>query len=61
MILTKKQLSELRKETIDELLNILYTIENQLCYKCKNVSKTINYIQNKYIGHLEGTHNDNTY
>lgn len=49
MILTKKQLSQLRKQTIDELLSILYTIEDQLCYECKNVSQTINYIQKEYI------------
>lgn len=49
MILTKRQLSQLKKETIDELLYILYSIEDQLCYECKNVSQTINYIQKEYI------------
>ena len=49
MILTKKQLSQLRKETMDELLYILYSIEDQLGYECKNISQTINYIQKEYI------------
>ena len=29
-----------------DLLNVLYTVEDQLYYKCKSVSKMIDYIQN---------------
>lgn len=49
MILTKKQLAKITDKQRDELLNVLYGIEDRLNYKCKNISKTINYIQNTYI------------
>ena len=45
MILTKTQISKLTKETRRELLFTLYKIEDELAYNCKDVSKTINYIQ----------------
>jgi len=45
MVLTKTQISKLTKETRTELLFTLYKIEDELAYNCKDVSKTINYIQ----------------
>ena len=50
MMLSKKQLQELSQETREELLMVLYSIEDELCYKCKNVTNTIEYIQDRYIG-----------
>lgn len=47
MILTKKQIDELPFDTCEQLLDILYIIEDQLDYKCKSVSATINYLQNE--------------
>lgn len=47
MILTEKQLSSLSKDSIEKLLIVLYEIEDELGYKCKKVSKTIDYIQQK--------------
>ena len=49
MILTKTQLSQITQENREKLLHALYSIEDNLCYECKNVSETINYIQDKYI------------
>ena len=45
MILSERQIAQLDKQTREKLLLVLYTIEDELQYKCKNVSKTINYIQ----------------
>ena len=45
MLLNKKQILKLTKETRTELLFTLYKIEDELAYDCKDVSKTINYIQ----------------
>ena len=45
MVLTKTQINKLTKESRTELLFTLYKIEDELAYNCKNVSKTINYIQ----------------
>lgn len=45
MVLTKTQINKLTKETRTELLFTLYKIEDELAYNCKDVSKTINYIQ----------------
>lgn len=39
-------LDELNEETKRELLDVLYHVEDQMCYKCKSVSKTIDYLQN---------------
>lgn len=49
MILSKKQLEQISQKNRDELLMILYSIEDELAYKCKNISETINYIQDNYI------------
>ena len=49
MILTKKQLNKITQKNKEELLMILYSIEDNLDYKCKNISKTINYIQDKFL------------
>lgn len=45
MILPKSKINKLSKSTKVELLNLLYTIEDELCYTCKTVSKTIDYLQ----------------
>ena len=47
MILTKKQINDLPYDTCEQLLHVLYIIEDQLNYKCKSVSKTINYLQDE--------------
>lgn len=47
MILTKKQIDELPFDTCQQLLDVLYIIEDQLDYKCKKVSETINYLQDE--------------
>jgi hypothetical protein len=47
MILTKKQINDLPYDTCEQLLDILYIIEDQLSYKCKSVSATINYLQDE--------------
>ena len=45
MILTKKQLENLTKKQKEDLLMVLYSIEDRLNYKCKKVSKTIDFLQ----------------
>ena len=45
MILTLYQLNSLSKMTRAELLDVLYKVEDELEYKCKKVSKTIDYLQ----------------
>lgn len=52
MLFTEKQLDELPFDTCEDLLHLLYTIEDQLGYKCKRVSKTINYLQD-YLHPIE--------
>ena len=45
MVLTKKQIENLPYDTCEQLLDLLYIIEDQLNYKCKKISNTINYLQ----------------
>lgn len=45
MLLNKKQILKLTKETRTELLFTLYKVEDELGYECKDVTKTINYLQ----------------
>lgn len=45
MILTIEQLEQLRNKTKQELLMLLYEIEDDLDYNCKEVSDTLNYLQ----------------
>ena len=45
MIMTNKQFDSLSKDTKIELLFTLYKIEDKLGYKCKSISKAINYLQ----------------
>lgn len=47
MILTKKQIDDLSFDTCEQLLSVLYLIEDQLGYKCKRISNTIDYLQGK--------------
>ena len=47
MLLTKKQIDDLPHDTCEQLLDVLYIIEDQLNYKCKKVSATINYLQDE--------------
>lgn len=47
MILTPQQLDSLRKDTQNDLLFLLYRIEDELEYKCNDISTTIDYLQNK--------------
>lgn len=47
MILTKKQIDDLPYDTCEQLLDVLYIIEDQLGYNCKKVSATINYLQDE--------------
>lgn len=47
MILTKKQIDDLPYDTCLQLLDVLYIIEDQLGYKCKKVTNTINYLQDE--------------
>lgn len=47
MILTKKQIDNLPYDTCEQLLDVLYIVEDQLDYKCKRVSATINYLQDE--------------
>lgn len=44
-ILSEKQINELSSKTRNKLLDVLYAIEDELCYNCKKVSNTINYLQ----------------
>lgn len=45
MILTKKQVKKLTEDTKLEMLFTLYRIEDELEYKCKSITKMINYLQ----------------
>jgi hypothetical protein len=45
MILTLYQLNTLSAKTRAELLDTLYKVEDELEYKCKKVSNTIDYLQ----------------
>lgn len=45
MTITKKQIDSLSEATRLEMLFTLYRIEDELEYKCKSVSKAINYLQ----------------
>lgn len=45
MIITKKQLDSLSEDTRLEMLFTLYRVEDELGYKCKSISKAINYLQ----------------
>lgn len=45
MILTEAQIKKLSLKTKDKLLDALYLIEDELNYKSKKVSKTIDYLQ----------------
>lgn len=45
MRLTHEQLDKLTHNTKEELLFILYKIEDELEYKCKSVSRAIDYLQ----------------
>ena len=45
MILNIEQLEQLRKKTKQDLLMILYEIEDDLDYNCNDISETINYLQ----------------
>lgn len=45
MTITKKQIDSLSEATRLEMLFTLYRIEDELEYKCKSISKTINYLQ----------------
>lgn len=45
MILNKKQLNELSEDTRSDLLSVLWVIEDELQYKCKKVTKTIDYLE----------------
>lgn len=45
MILNKKQLNELSEDTRSDLLSVLWAIEDELQYKCKKVTKTIDYLE----------------
>lgn len=47
MILTKKQIDELRLKTKQELLKVLYSIEDQTGYKSHKISRTIDYLQHE--------------
>jgi hypothetical protein len=48
MLLTENQIGQLRKQTRIDLLTLLYQVEDDLQYKSKSVSKTIDYLQ-EYI------------
>lgn len=39
-------LEELTKATKEQLLDTLYHVEDQMCYKCKSVSRVIDTLQN---------------
>lgn len=45
LILTERQIEQLRKQTRIDLLTLLYQVEDDLQYKSKSVSKTIDYLQ----------------
>ncbi len=42
-------LDRISAETADQLLDVLYRMEDEQCYECKKVSLAINYLQNKYV------------
>ncbi len=39
-------LDKIKRETADKLLDVLYVMEDEQCYKVKKVSQAINYLQN---------------
>lgn len=45
MIFSENELLDLSRDIKIELLDILYCVENELCYKNKKVSKTIDWLQ----------------
>lgn len=45
MILSKEQIAELSENTRSDLLTVLWAIEDELQYECKDVTETINYLQ----------------
>ena len=45
MILTEKQIANLSQKAREQLLKTLYNVEDELLYKCKKVSNTIDYLQ----------------
>lgn len=45
MILTEAQIKKLSLKTKDKLLDALYLIEDELNYKSKKISKTIDFLQ----------------
>ena len=45
MIIKEKQIKQLKRDTKEKLLEILYIIEDELGYKCKKISNTIDYLQ----------------
>ena len=45
MILTLEQICNIDKQTNEELLSVLYKIEDKLLYKCEKVSNTIDFLQ----------------
>lgn len=45
MILQKKEIDKLSKDTIYRLLNVLYIIEDETDYQTKKISNTIDYLQ----------------
>lgn len=45
MKLTRLQIDSLSDNTKIQLLSVLYLIEDELQYECKDISRTINYLQ----------------
>lgn len=45
MILSKEQIAELSENTRSDLLEVLWIIEDELQYECKDITETINYLQ----------------
>lgn len=45
MILSERQIEQLRKQTRIDLLMLLYQVEDDLQYKSKSVTRTIDYLQ----------------
>jgi hypothetical protein len=45
LILSERQIEQLRKQTRIDLLMLLYQVEDDLQYKSKSVTRTIDYLQ----------------